>query len=61
MSNHKRDTMCLEYYPECTDEGDDCCERSLESPLDTLRPSTDDYCGSPWCHFHLALVQLECT
>ena len=22
--------MCLEYYPECTDGGDDCCERSLE-------------------------------
>jgi len=29
-----------------------------KSPMDTLRPSSDDYCGSPSCHFHEALVQL---
>jgi hypothetical protein len=25
--------MCLEYYPECGDGGDGCCERRLEIAL----------------------------
>ena len=29
--------MCLEYYPECGDGGDGCCERSLEITLIYVR------------------------
>jgi hypothetical protein len=29
--------MCLEYYPECGDGGDGCCERSLEIALSYAR------------------------
>ena len=29
--------MCLEYYPECGDGGDGCCERSLEIALIYVR------------------------
>jgi hypothetical protein len=29
--------MCLEYYPECGDGGDGCCERSLKIALAYVR------------------------
>ncbi len=34
--------MCLEYYPECGDGGDGCCERSLAISLAYVRRAFDN-------------------
>jgi len=41
--------MCLEYYPECGDGGDGCCERSLKIALIYVRRAFGNRKSIPSC------------